>query len=474
MRRRGSLILNIDWITVILFLVLAILGWLNIFSAVYAEDHPSILDFNQRYGKQFLWIIAALVLAVTILLIDHRFYDFFAYFIYGFLILILILVLFFGTEVNGSKSWFLIGGFQIQPSEFAKPAAVLALAKYLSGFNVDARSFKTFIKSMLIILLPAAIILMQPDTGSAIVFSALILVIYREGFSPVLLVILLFSIIMFFMVILVDPLIVLLLIIALALLSWWVVSKSFVAFGKVLLIYLVVLGLFYVLASLIGWEDPLYKSALISMILTSIFFLGFIFFKRIKKAWIIILVLISTFLYTSLVDYAYDNILGGHQQRRINIMLGLETDLHGAGYNLNQSKIAIGSGGLAGKGYLNGTQTKLNFVPEQSTDFIFCTVGEEWGFIGSFVVVGLFVVLLIRLILLAERQRSAFARIYGYGLFSILFFHFFVNIAMTIGLFPVVGIPLPFFSYGGSSLWAFTILLFIFLKLDAVRMEYNF
>ncbi len=473
MNRRGSIFLNIDWFTVILYLVMVVLGWLSIFSAVYSAEHPSILDFNQRYGKQFLWIIAAIVLAVTVMLVDHRFYNFFAYFIYGFIILLLIFVLIAGKEINGARSWFAIGSFQIQPSEFAKPATVLALAKYLSGFNVNAQNFRTFIKSMGIILLPSVIILMQPDTGSAIVFFALILAIYREGFSPIILFIIVSLIILFFMVILVDPFLVLIILAGLSLMAWGYISGSIASFGKAALIYAGAFGFFYLISMLTSWENPLFRVALFSMILTSVIFLVVIFMKRIKKASIIVLAVLAALVYTSAIDYGYHNILGDHQQRRINIMLGLETDLHGAGYNLNQSKIAIGSGGFLGKGFLMGTQTKLHFVPEQSTDFIFCTVGEEWGFIGSIVVIGLFSVLLIRLIQLAERQRSAFARVYGYGLFSIVFFHFFVNIAMTIGLFPVIGIPLPFFSYGGSSLWAFTILLFIFLKLDAVRMEFN-
>jgi rod shape determining protein RodA len=473
MRRGSSILFNIDWVTIIIYLVMVTMGWLNIFSAVYAEDHPNILDMNQRYGKQFLWIGAAILLTVAILLIDYRFYDYFAYVFYGLALLILIMVLVAGKEINGSKSWIIIGGFQIQPSEFAKPAAALALAKFLSAFNVNVQNFRTFLKAMALVLLPAAIIMLQPDTGSAIVFFALILPIYREGFSPLILLIIFSLIIMFFMVLLLDAALVLLILAGIALAWWWFKSGSFKSFAKAVLIFAGVFIFFFGVSESDLYPISTFHITLISIVISATIMLAIIISNRIRKAAIIIVMLGAALMYTVAVNYAFHNVLSNYQQKRIGVMLGFEQDLHGAGYNVNQSKIAIGSGGFSGKGYLNGTQTKLHFVPEQSTDFIFCTVGEEWGFVGSFVVIALFVALLVRLIQLAERQRSTFARIYGYGVFSIIFFHFVINIAMTIGLFPVIGIPLPFFSYGGSSLWAFTILLFVFLRMDSERMELN-
>ena len=470
--KRGSIIANMDWLTVLLYLIMVFLGWMNIYSAVYTENHPEIFDFSQRYGKQFIWILASLIIAVLILLIDHKFYDFFAYAFYGFAIILLILVLVFGKEINGAKSWFMIGNFQIQPSEFVKPAVAIALAKYLSGFNLKVKSLETYFYSALIIFVPSLLILLQPDTGSAMVFFVFILVVFREGFPASILLTLISLVLLFLAVLILDKIIILAIIIGLSILILgigernvkFVIYSTLIFSGSFLLIY----GIDF----LAGIEFSNFKIMLLGFGLSGIVYSILIIMYRLRKAAIVLGLSILSVFYIFGVDFAFQNVLDSYQQRRINIMLGLESDPRGAGYNLAQSKIAIGSGGFNGKGFLNGTQTKLNFVPEQSTDFIFCTVGEEWGFIGSSIVILLFVFLLLRLVYLAERQRSKFARIYGYGVLVVLFFHFFVNIAMTIGLFPVIGIPLPFFSYGGSSLWAFTILLFIFLRLDGSRMEH--
>lgn len=417
MRGQKNIFHNIDWITVFLYLTLVFLGWINIYAAVYDDSHKSIFDISQRYGKQLIWIAAAIILALIILIIDAKFFSTFAYPIYVISILSLLTVLLLGTRIAGSKSWFQIGAFGIQPAEFAKFATNLAIAKYLTTLNIDLKKLKTIIKSLLIIGIPAILILLQHDMGSALVYSSFILVLYREGLS-----------------------------------------------GSILILGVMITVLF-ILTLILG------KFIFIG-ILAGIAFLMFFFIKRNRKnIYSIIGILVLTIAFVFSVDYGFENVLKPHQKKRIEVLLGKEADLKGAGYNVNQSKIAIGSGGFSGKGFLKGTQTKYNFVPEQSTDFIFCTVGEEWGFVGSFVVIFLFIALLIRLIKLAERQRSAFSRIYGYGVASILFFHVVVNIGMTIGLTPVIGIPLPFFSYGGSSLWAFTILLFIFLKQDANRLE---
>lgn len=417
MRERRGILHNIDWITVMLFLLLAFIGWINIYSAVYNEEFSSIFDFSQRYGKQLIWIFAAIGLAFVIMIIDASFFSTFAYFIYGISILSLIAVLFVGTEIAGSKSWFQFGSVAIQPAEFAKFATCLALAKYLSTFNVSLSRLRTMLRAALIILLPAGLVLLQNDTGSALVYAVFILVLFREGLT-----------------------------------------------GNILLIGVVVAILFVATLLL----DKIYIIAILVFLAVVLFY----FMKR-SRANILVLittVLISTaFVYS--VDYAFENILETHQKKRIDVLLGKDLDLRGAGYNVHQSKIAIGSGGFTGKGFLKGTQTKYDFVPEQDTDFIFCTIGEEWGYLGSLVMIILYMVLLFRLVKLAERQRSNFSRIYGYGVASIIFFHFMVNIGMTIGLLPVIGIPLPLISYGGSSLWAFSILLFILIRQDASRIE---
>ena len=417
MRERKGIFYNIDRLTVFLYLLLVFIGWINIYAAVYNEEHKSIFDLSQNYGKQLIWIISSVVLALIILMIDIKFFSSFSYIIYFLSMFSLLAVLLLGKEIAGSKSWFQIGSFALQPAEFAKFATCLAIAKYLSAIDRKMKSLKTKVFAFIILLFPAGLILLQNDTGSALVYFSFILVLYREG-----------------------------------------LSGSFLIFS----------GIIAVLFLLTLWLGILYAGGIV---LAVCLFLLLLIKRNRNNIFTLIAAFIISGGFVLSVDYFFEDVLEKHQKTRINVLIGKETDIRGAGYNVHQSKIAIGSGGLTGKGFLKGTQTKYNFVPEQSTDFIFCTIGEEWGFAGSFTVVLLFSTLLIRLIIIAERQKSKFSRIYGYGVSSILFFHFIINIGMTIGIAPVIGIPLPFISYGGSSLWAFTILLFIFIRMDASRSE---
>ena len=430
MRNRTSIYGSLDWVTIFTYLVLVIIGWLSIYAAVYNEEHSEIFDLSQRYGNQLIWIVFSIIVAVVILMIEGSFFTSFAYPIYGSVLLLLIGVLLFGAEIKGAKSWFRIGSFAFQPAEFGKFATGLALAKYLSTLGINMKDFKTKLTAIAIIGIPALFILLQNDTGSMLVYFSFVIVLYREGLS-----------------------------------------------GNVLLMgiataFLFIISLLMRLQTFTFFDKEIGGETLLVFIIAAIGGISIYFSRNIKKLWLIITVIMiaaAGIVYS--VDYVFNNVLEPHQSKRINVMLGVESDPKGAGYNVNQSLIAIGSGGFTGKGFLKGTQTKFNFVPEQSTDFIFCTIGEEWGFLGTFVVVATFVFLFLRLIFLAERQRSTFSRIYGYCVATILFFHFMINIGMTIGLAPVIGIPLPFISYGGSSLWAFTILLFIFIRLDAERLH---
>ncbi len=417
MRRGENIAGNIDWLTVLLWVVLVFFGWLSVFSSSSDENVSSIFDFSQRYGKQLVWIGMSVLLVIIIVIIDAKFFSTFSFILYFITLALLIGVLLFGKTVAGSRSWFQLGSFAIQPAEFAKFTVALALAKYLSISNIDLYLMKTRIYAIAIIITPAFLILLQNDTGSALVYFSFIIVLFREGLS-----------------------------------------------GMIIIVGIIMTVLFLL--------TLLFSEVIVIAALTLILVISMFLSKSILKNWkqvMVIFFLSTAFVYS--VNYTFDNVLEPHQKKRINVLLGIEEDLKGAGYNVNQSMIAIGSGGLTGKGFRKGMLTRYQFVPEQSTDFIFCTVGEEWGFAGVSVVILLFLTLFIRIVWLAERQRSVFSRIYGYGVVSILFFHFVINIGMTIGLAPVVGIPLPFFSYGGSSLWAFTILLFIFLKQDANRLN---
>lgn len=417
MTTRNKIIGKIDWPLLIMYTVFVLIGVFSIYAAAYNESHPNIFDMSQCYGKQFFLIGISFFVGFIILLIDAKFFNVFAYIIYGFAILCLIVVLLWGSTVSGSRSWIQVGAFSFQPSEFAKFATALALAHYLGNISTDLTKFKTHVIGYSIVLLPIILILLQGDAGSALVFLIFLLVFYREGMS-----------------------------------------------GKVLIIGFVALILFLLTLYFSKWY--------IFIGITAVFILLLFFIDRNKKniwKFIGVFAIVTAFIFS--VDFTFYKVLKSHQRTRINIILGKEKDIHGAGYNLNQSKIAIGSGGLCGKGYLQGSMTRYNYVPEQHTDFIFCTIGEEFGFLGSLFLLSLYLAFFIRLIILAERQRSTFSRIYGYGITSILFFHFIVNIGMTIGLVPVIGIPLPFLSYGGSSLLMFSIMIFVFLKQDANRMN---
>jgi rod shape determining protein RodA len=427
-KQEHSLFYGIDKITVLTYTLLVFMGWLNIYAAVFNEDHQNIFDTTQRYGMQLVWIGSSFFIAAFILIIDAGFYTIFAYFFYVFLLIACIAVPYVGREIKGSKSWFGFGSFGVQPAEFMKFATNLALAKYLSNVNIEVESsrrnrlsdlfknYKNTIIAVVILGLPLLIIkVLQDETGLAIVFIAFIITLYREG-----------------------------------------LSVNFLIFGLLSV-------LLFVLSLVIESQTLIIALAIISA-------LAFLFVKRSRKNLIIISIVFAAAIGVVLgTNYVYEK-LESHQKDRIDVLLGKKIDPKGKGYNVKQSKIAIGSGGFWGKGYLQGTQTKYDFVPEQETDFIFCTVGEEWGFVGSSVVIILELFLIIRVVFMAERQRSPFSRLYGYGVASALFFHVAVNVGMTIGLMPVIGIPLPFFSYGGTSLWSFTILLFIFIKLDANRL----
>jgi rod shape determining protein RodA len=463
---------RLDKAAILAFLLIVIIGWFNIYAAVYNEEHTKIFDLSQRYGKQFIWILATLVIAVFVVVTDTRFYFFFAYFIYGGLIFLLILVLIVGKDINGARSWFQLGSLTIQPSEFAKFGTALALAAYLNSGKHDLSRLRIFMTSIAIILFPAFLIVLQPDMGSVVVYFALFIVLFREGMSPYIFVSGLIMAILFFFTLIFNNLYLTIGIIATAFILAWFVTRKWKICLEGVGIFVIVSSIIYLLNNLIikvlNDEHILFISIIISGTIYAVYFYN----KKAISLLIIFIFLLGSLAFVNSVDYAFNNLMKPHQKERVEILLGIKSDPHGTGYSVNQSIISIGSGGFSGKGYLKGTQTKFKFVPAQSTDFIFCTIGEEWGFIGSFVVIALYVFLLIRLIILAERQRSDFSRIYGYGVVSILFVHFFINVGMAIGLVPVIGIPLPFLSYGGSSLWGFTILLFIFLRLDASRAEY--
>ena len=468
--RSNNLLANIDWVSILLYLLLVLIGWLNIYAAVYDENHSSIFDISQKYGKQLIWIGAAFVLAFLVLLTDSKFFTTFSMVIYGIMIFLLIAVLFFGTETKGARSWFEVGDFRIQPAEFAKFATNLAIAYVMSRHNFKVMRFSSLLTIGLILALPAGLIILQNDTGSALVYSSFILVLFREGLHGSILLLCFVAAAIFIMALLYTPFTVLLVIIGGTLIAFYYYRHDIRELFQIILFIGCGFGLFALIKWMFNLSISDYYMLLIVYVITSITAIYPIYKRKMKN--MITLLLISWLCVGAApsVNYAFDH-LQPHQQDRINELLGIKVDPKGTGYNVTQSKIAIGSGGLLGKGFLQGTQTKLNFVPEQSTDFIFCTVGEEWGFVGSTFVIVLLAVFILRIIKLAERQRSSFSRIYGYGVASILFFHVAVNIGMTIGMAPVIGIPLPFFSYGGSSLWSFTILIFIFLRLDANRLQ---
>jgi len=407
-----------------------------------------------------------------VVVIDSRFYTFFAWFVYGFAILLLMLVLVLGREINGARSWFQIGTLSLQPSEFAKFSTALALAAYLNSRKLDLNRFRSFVISGGIILLPAALVAIQPDMGSSLVYFSLFMVLFREGMSPYIFISAFIMLILFFFTLLFNNLYLTVGLIGIAFILAWLTSRKWTvvfAGAGVFMASSAVVWLFNRFITRSLKDDQILFFALI---LSGVAYGVYFFNKKAVSLLVIYIFLVGSLLFVNSVNFAFNSILKPHQKERVEIMLGIKSDPHGTGYNVNQSIISVGSGGFSGKGYLQGTQTKFKFVPAQSTDFIFCTIGEEWGFLGSFLIIALYVVLLLRLIFLAEKQRSLFSKVYGYGVVSIIFIHFFINIGMAIGIVPVIGIPLPFLSYGGSSLWGFTILLFIFLRLDASRAEY--
>ena len=410
---------NLDWISVFIYITLVILGWLNIYSSSLSTtvSTDAVIDFSQIYGKQILFILFTIPLILIVLAVDGKFYEKYSSIIFGVALALLAGLFAFGKTIAGQRCWYAIGNFTLQPSEFAKAATALALAKYLSDVQVNLKDVNRQIQALVIVFLPVMLILPQPDPGSAVIFSIFIIVLYREGL-PALYIWTGFIAILLFML-------------ALILESWAIILIAFV------------------IAAFIYYRSRISERNIIFSAIAMVMVAGFVLS----------------------VDYVFNNVFKQHHRDRFNILLGKEVDLKGVGYNTNQSEIAIGSGGWFGKGFLEGTQTKGGFVPEQHTDYIFTTVGEEWGFVGSLVVIVLFVALIILVIYLSERQKTKFSRVYGYCVAAILFIHFFVNIAMVVGVFPTIGVPLPFFSYGGSGLWGFTILLFIFLKMDANKVN---
>lgn len=411
---------NVDWMVVLIYIACLGIGWVNIYAAVYnPETNSSIFDLSNNAGKQLMWIGTTFILIICILVIDYKFYETFSFIIYAIVIFLLVVVLFAGSNINGSRSWIKFGAISLQPAQFANLAVSLAISKYLSDPAISlSRKLKDYYPILGIIILPSILILLSNETGSMLVFASFAIILYREGMPGFIPAIGIVSAALLIISLLYD--------------SWYIA------------------GAIIFIAGIVIWLMPVMtrrRGGLVATILIAFVMISIVFG----------------------VDFFMNNVLQKHQRGRIMVLLDPDSDPRGIGWNVIQSKIAIGSGGFTGKGFLQGTQTKFDFVPEQSTDFIFCTVGEEHGFIGTAVVVTLFILLISRLVILAERQRSRFARVYGYCVAGIFFFHFLVNVGMTIGLMPVIGIPLPFFSYGGSSLWSFSVLLFIFLKIDAQR-----
>ena len=471
MEKRNNVWENVDWITIGIYLAMMLIGWINIYAAVYNEEHKSIFDSTQQYGKQLMWIGAAIFIAVLMINTDSKFFVTFAFPIYIAIIFLLILVLFIGTTINGAKSWIQIGSFLLQPSEFMKMGTSLALARYISSYNFKMHSWKSLLALAGILFVPVGLIFLQNDTGSAIVFGVFLLVLYREGLNGIVLFFTFLTVLVFILTMILDPLITITILTVAAFLINYLLKKKLQRTLIGIGVFTGIFGSLWLLNFILGGSVSPVFFILIAAVVTSGLFFTWALVLHKRSLAILIGIYLGSVLFSVSVDYVFHNIMEEHQRNRINELLGIQTDIHGTGYHVNQSKIAIGSGGFFGKGFLQGTQTKFDFVPEQSTDFIFCTVGEEWGFLGTTTVVALFMGLLMRLIFLAERNRSKFSRVYGYCVASILFFHFTVNIGMTIGLAPVIGIPLPFFSYGGSSLWSFTLLLFVFIRLDASRFE---
>ena len=472
---------SIDWWTIGIYLLLVAFGWVSVCGASYSYGDVDLFSLSSRSGMQIVWIGTSVVLAIVILLLDDRIYEKFGFLIYGFMLLLLFLTIFNPHEIKGSRSWLVIGPLRLQPAEFAKFATALAVAKVMNVYGFDVRKWKDFAIVAAVVMLPMLFIVMQKETGSALVYLAFFLMFYREG-MPGAILFTGFAMVVYFVVGIkyrdvmllststsVGVFVVLLLIQIFSVAMVYIYCHKTMRAKKMKRISWGMFGgtIAAVLVSkfIIDFDVVILQMVMIVAFLVYLVYEGFR--TRVRTYYLIALFTFGSVLFFNATDYMLNNMLQAHQRVRINVLLGLEEDPAGAGYNVHQSEIAIGSGGFLGKGFLNGTQTKLKFVPEQDTDFIFCTVGEEQGFVGSTVVLLLFLALILRLIKLAERQQFRFARVYGYCVVSIFLFHVFINIGMVLGMTPVIGIPLPFFSYGGSSLWGFTLLLFIFLRIDA-------
>lgn len=465
-----------------MFLVLALFGWMNIYGASYNFDQTSIFDFSNRAGKQFVWILTALVMGGMILLIDYKTFDILAYIFYGAMLLLLLATPLVAHNVKGSYSWISLGPVSIQPAEFAKCVTALAVAKFMGRYEYKVRDWKDLLIPFALIGVPTLIIMVwQRETGSALVFASFLLVFYRQGMSGYVLWCGAIAVALFILIIRfgstplplgngsVGMLVCMLLVTVIEL---YFLLKEERQYAGILILGGSILGIYLFFTLLAIWLPINFNWVSVGVVvLLSLYTLFITFYWRRWKLSLVALFAIGCFGFTQICDFAFTKVLQPHQRQRIEVLLGIKDDPKGVGYNVNQAKIAIGSGRFFGKGYLQGTQTKLRFVPEQDTDFIFCTVGEEWGFLGSTFVLVLYVCFILRLIYLAERQRDAFSQIYAYIVAGIFFFHLTINVGMVLGLLPVIGIPLPFFSYGGSSLWGFTLLLFILLRLDAARVE---
>ena len=475
-----NMLKSIDWITICIYLALVIFGWFSVCGASYDYGEIDFFSFDTRAGKQLVWISCSLGLGFILLMLEDKLYDMFAYIFYGAMMLLLLVTPFLAEDTKGSYSWIKFGPVSLQPAEFAKFATALALAKFMNVYGFTMSKLKYSLPVTGMILLPMLLIILQRETGSALVYLAFFLMLYREGmpgailFTGVSMVVYFVVGIRFSQEMMADDctsvgefsVLLLITILSALLVNSYCKKKPVVWYilgfgsGGTLL---ALLFSYYVIPFDITWFQY-------GLCVALVFYLIFLSMReRMRDYFYIALFAIGSVGFLFSADYVFENVLEPHQQVRIKVVLGMEEDLAGAGYNVNQSKIAIGSGGLLGKGFLNGTQTKLKYVPEQDTDFIFCTVGEEEGFLGSAIVLLLFMTLILRLIVIAERQHTRFGRVYGYSVLSIFLFHLFINIGMVLGLTPVIGIPLPFFSYGGSSLWGFTILLFVFLRIDSAR-----
>ena len=480
--RSGNILQNVDWITIGFFLLLVLFGWMNIYGASYTFDQTSIVDFSNRAGKQFTWIVGSLVLGTVLLLIDYKTYDVLAYIAYGLMVGLLFVTPFLAHNIKGSLSWISLGPVSLQPAEFAKCVVALAVAKYMGRYEYKLRTWRDLIVPFALIGVPAAIIMiLQKETGSALVFAAFLLVFYRQGMSGYVLWTGVAAVALFIISIRwggvplplgsgsAGMLTCMLLLTAVEI---FFISKEHRVRWQALILVGSVAAVYAICLIVNIWVTVPFNWVSMGVVLALMMYTVFISVYW-RKYRLLLVAAFSFFCigYTQACDFVFTRVLQPHQRIRIEVLLGMKEDPAGAGYNVNQARIAIGSGRFFGKGYLKGTQTKLQFVPEQDTDFIFCTVGEEWGFVGSIGVLLVYLLFILRLIEIAERQRNISTQIYAYAVASIFLFHLTINVGMVLGLLPVIGIPLPFFSYGGSSLWGFTLLLFILLRLDAARME---